>query len=407
MFREQIVDRHRDRLTGEVVIAVPVSWNAISYLIFSGLSAGLLFLSLATYSRVETALGTVTPDKGVSAIFPTRIGTVVELAVTDGQRVEAGDVLVQIRTEQDSAQGPSSAEQVERAIARQDASLSLQIDAANAAASAQQSQLVAQQAGLRSEIDQIQSQIILQHSLIKTAKADLERAQKVAERGFISLRDLQIREETLLARQQGLSQLSQSLSVKRAALAESQRSSSQIAAQARANGANLEAARAQVGQQAADAAGSRFYAIRAPVAGTVTALTARIGQPANTQTPIMAIVPAGAKLQAELAVPSSAIGFVEAGQEVSLAIDAFPYQRFGTVKGEVLTVAKSALSQQGASGTTLAVYPVRVELNTNSVAAFGSAQPLISGMTLSSRIVTEKQSLLEWLFEPLYAIMRR
>lgn len=407
MFRQEAIERHRDKATGSVAIAVPVSWNVISYLIFGGLLVATLFLSLASYSRVETALGTVTPDKGISTILPTRTGTVVELAVTEGQRVEAGDLLAQIRTEEDSGQDLSSAQQIEQAIARQDASLASQIDAANAAASAQQSQLVAQQAGLRSEIGQIQSQITIQQNLIETAQTDLDRAQQVAERGFISQRDLQIREETLLARQQGLSQLNQSLSAKRSALAESERSSAQIAAQARATGANLAAARAQVGQQAASTAGSRSYAIRAPIEGTVTALTARIGQPANSQTPLMTIVPAGAELQAELAVPSSAIGFVEAGQEVSLAIDAFPYQRFGTVKGEVLTVAESALSQQGANGAVVAVYPVRVKLDADAVTAFGRSEPLVSGMTLSARIVTEKQSLLQWLFEPLYAVRRR
>lgn len=407
MFRNEALVKQRDRLAGDVAIAVPISWNSISYLIFGGLLAAFLFLSLASYSRVETALGTVTPDKGISTILPTRTGTVIELAVTEGQRVEAGDLLAQIRTEEDSGQGISSAEQIEQAIARQDASLASQIDATNAATSAQQSQLAAQQAGLRSEIGQIQSQITIQQNLIETAQADLDRAQQVAERGFISQRDLQVREETLLARQQGLSQLNQSLSAKRSALAESERSSAQIAAQARATGANLAAARAQVGQQAASAAGSRSYAIRAPIAGTVTALTARIGQSANAQTPLMTIVPAGSELQAELAVPSSAIGFVKEGQEVSLAVDAFPYQRFGTVKGKVLTVAESALSQQNANGTVVAIYPVRVKLNADAVTAFGRSEPLVSGMTLSARIVTEKQSLLEWLFEPLYAIRRR
>lgn len=407
MFRTEVINRYRDRLTGDVAVAIPVSWSAISYLTFGGLLAAFLFLSLASYSRVETAFGTVTPDKGISTILPTRTGTVIEFAVSEGQRVEAGDLLAQIRTEEDSSGGQSSAEQVEQAIARQDASLASQIDAVNAAASAQQSQLAAQQLGLRSEIGQIQSQITIQQNLIETAQADLKRALQVAERGFISQRDLQVREETLLARQQGLSQLNQSLSAKRAALAESERSSAQMAAQARATGANLAAARAQVGQQAASTAGSRSYAIRAPLAGTVTALTARIGQPANPQVPLMTILPAGAELQAELAVPSSAIGFVEAGQEVSLAIDAFPYQRFGTVKGEVLTVAESALSQQDANGAVVAVYPVRVKLNADAVSAFGRSEPLVSGMTLSARIVTEKQSLLEWLFEPLYAVRRR
>jgi membrane fusion protein len=407
MFRTE-VDRYKEnRLEGDVFLKIPTGWHLIGLLYFIILLSCVILLSVASYSRVETALGTVTPDKGVSTILPTRTGTVVELAVTEGERVEAGDLLAQIRTEEDSGQDLSAAEQIEQAIARQDASLASQIDAANAAATAQRSQLTAQQAGLRSEIGQIQSQITIQQNLIETAQADLDRAQQVAARGFISKRDLQIREENLLSRQQGLSQLNQNLSAKRSALAESERSSVQIAAQARVTGANLAASRAQVGQQAAITAGSRSYAIRAPVAGTVTALTSRVGQPANAQTPLMTIVPAGAELQVELAVPSSAIGFVEAGQEVSLAIDAFPYQRFGTVKGKVLTVAESTLSQQGAGGAVVAVYPVRVRLDADAVTAFGRSEPLISGMTLSARIVTEEQSLLEWLFEPLYAVRRR
>ncbi|MHA6317620.1 HlyD family secretion protein [Altererythrobacter sp. CAU 1778] len=407
MFREAAVRNTNSSISGSTRIDVPIQWQLIGYFILLCLIIALVFLTFAKYSRVEIALGAITPDKGISTILPTRAGTVVDFAVREGQRVHAGDLLAQIRTETDSSQNLTSSERIQRAIARQDASLASQMDATNAAASAQQSQLAAQQAGLRSEISQIESQITIQENLIETAQADLSRAQEVAERGFISQRDLQVREETLLARQQGLSQLNQSLSAKRSALTESERSSALIAAQSRAQSADLAAARAQVGQQAASAEGSRSYGIRAPVSGIVTALTSRVGQPANTQTPLMAIVPAGAELQAELAVPSSAIGFVEEGQEVSLAIDAFPYQRFGTIKGEVLTVAESALSQQGANGEVVSVYPVRVKLDSAAVTAFGRSEPLVAGMTLSARIVTEKQSLLEWLFEPLYAVRRR
>ena len=180
-----------------------------------------------------------------------------------------------------------------------------------------------------------------------------------------------------------------------------------MAAQSRVQGASLAATRAQVAGQAANAAGARSYVLRAPVAGRVTALTARIGQPANAQVPLMAIVPAGSVLRAELAIPSSAIGFIKPGQAVRLAIDAFPYQRFGTVNGKVLTVSASAISRTGPNGAVFAVYPVTVALDQFGVEAFGRREPLISGMTLTARIVTEQQSLLEWLFEPLYAVRRR
>ena len=382
-------------------------WQGIGYLIVGGISASLVFLSLASYSRSETVTGTITPDAGFSQIVPPRAGVIAAISVKDGQNVAAGTELATIRAEEDSASGDSAAAMVGQAIAQQDASLSAQSDATHSSAQAQLAQNAAQRAGLTAEVGQLQTQILLQHTLIASAQNDLDRARKVAERGFISQRDLQVREETLLARQQGLSQLGQSLAAKQAAVAEAERSAVQISAQARVQGASLAASRSQVAQQAASTAGARSYVLRAPVAGRVTAMTARIGQPASPQVPLMTIVPAGSVLRAELSVPSSAIGFVKVGQQVRLAIDAFPYQRFGIVTGRIITVASSSVAAQGANGATVPVYPVSVALDSASVQAYGRSEPLVSGMTLTARIITEKQSLLQWLFEPLYAVARR
>ncbi len=407
LFRDEAISKHRNRLSGDVSIAIPVGWQSIGLLIFGSVAAAMLFLALASYSRVETVSGTITPDTGVSSIVPTRAGVIMALTVKDGQNVDAGAELAAIRAEEDGAMAQSPAALIEAAIARQDASLAAQSDAAQASAVAQVSQLAAQRTGLTAEIGQLKSQMALQRNLIASAQNDLDRARTIADRGFISGRDLQIREETLLARQQGLAQLEQSLAAKQATLIENDRTVAQISAQARAQTASLAATRAGVAQQAASTAGARSYVLRAPVAGRVTALTARVGQPANPQGQLMAIVPAGAKLRAELAVPSAAIGFVKQGQQVRLAIDAFPYQRFGTVIGKVQTVSTSALNAEGPDGTSIAVYPVIVALDQASIAAYGRTEPLISGMTLTARIVTEKQSLLEWLFEPLFAVGRR
>ena len=64
MLRFEAVSGNRNRLSGDVAIAVPVAWQSIGYLIFSGIVAGGLFLSVASYSRVETVAGTITPDTG-------------------------------------------------------------------------------------------------------------------------------------------------------------------------------------------------------------------------------------------------------------------------------------------------------------------------------------------------------
>lgn len=407
LFRQEVAQARAERLAGDVAIATPVSWQIISYLLFGSLLAGVIFISTAEYARVESASGAVVPDAGLAMIVPTRAGVVSAIRVQEGAYVTAGAELAAIRAEEDSASGVSAAARLEEAISRQDASLVAQTAASQAAANAQVSQLTAQRAGLKAELGQIQAQIILQQGLVASATRDVERARTLSGQGYMSPRELQNREEGLLTRQQVLAQLEQTQATRKSSLDEAERAAAQVAAQARAQMAGLAASRAEVAQMAANADGSRAYVLRAPVSGRVTAITGRVGAPVGPQTSLMTIVPEGSRLRAELLVPSSAIGFTKAGQDVRLAIDAFPYQRFGTLPGRVLTVAESPVSKQDPAGAVISVYPVRVTLRDEYINAFGRREALVPGMTLTARIVTEKQSLLEWLFEPLFAVKRR
>lgn len=82
-----------------------------------------LFLSLASYARVEMAPGVIMPAAGVPPILPLRPGVIVALPVHDGQEIRAGAVLAEIRTEEDSASGQPVAVRIGRAIAQQEAEL--------------------------------------------------------------------------------------------------------------------------------------------------------------------------------------------------------------------------------------------------------------------------------------------
>jgi membrane fusion protein len=120
----------------------------------------------------------------------------------------------------------------------------------------------------------------------------------------------------------------------------------------------------------------------------------------------MLLVPQGATLRAELQLPSKAAGLVKKGQRVRLAIDAFPYNSFGTVGGKITEVSVAAYQSPDATSQSQS-YLVVVALDRNYIEAFGERQPLLPGMTLTARIVTQELTLLQWLFEPLYAVGRR
>ena len=325
----------------------------------------------------------------------------------DGQQVGAGQPLVRIRSEEDMAGGGTMPRRVVAALGEQDRRLAGQAGLMIEAAAAERGRLAAQIAGLAAEIVSLDAQIAAQRRLVEVAADDFEATQGVAARGFISRRDLDTRETALLARRQQLAQLEQARAAKRADLAAAQRSVAQSMAAAEAQAAGVLSSRAELAQRLARGRATQGYMLTAPVAGTVTAFTGRVGQPAAQGQPLMVVMPAGSRPRAELYVPTQAAGFLAVGQEVRLAVDAFPYQRFGTVTARIAQISSTAVPRARRRAGTVPVYLVTVELDEPFVTAFGRRQPLVPGMTLTARIVTERQSLLRWLFEPLFAVGQR
>ncbi len=77
------------------------------------------------------------------------------------------------------------------------------------------------------------------------------------------------------------------------------------------------------------------FVLTAGSGGIVATMQAALGQPADPAKPLMTIVPPDSLLQAELYVPSRAIGFIQPGTKVRLLYDAFAYQRFGPGAGTI------------------------------------------------------------------------
>lgn len=407
LFRPEVAKARKQRLHGDVSLAVPVSWQVIGFTLLAALIVALVFLATASYARTETVGGAIVLDRGVAQIIPSRAGIVADLPAREGQRVSVGDPLISIRSEEDMASGPTVPRRILDSLRDQDARLASQTSLVLNAAAAERSRLAAQIEGARQEIASLNSQIDSQQRLIEVATSDFRDVQSIAEKGFISRRDVDARENTLISRRQQLAQFEQLRASKRAQLAETSRSIEQVTATAEAQAAGVQSNRAGVVQRLAEVESSQGYTITSPVSGTVTALTARLGQAAVVQQPLMVVMPERSTPRAELHVPTSAAGFLKIGQEVRLAVDAFPYQRFGTVRARITQISSVAIPQATADGGAVPVYLVTALLADPSVHAFGHKQPLLPGMALSARIVTQKQSLFEWLFEPLFAVKNR
>jgi membrane fusion protein len=56
--------------------------------------------------------------------------------------------------------------------------------------------------------------------------------------------------------------------------------------------------------------------------------------------------------------------------------------------------------------TSEPLYRVLVELDQQTVSAYGRAEPLKPGMTVDADILLDQRRLIEWVLEPLYGVVR-
>jgi membrane fusion protein len=160
-------------------------------------------------------------------------------------------------------------------------------------------------------------------------------------------------------------------------------------------------------QRIAEVSGRRAYVIRAPASGRVSTLQATVGQFADPRRLQMEIVPNESVLQAELFVPTRAIGFVRPGQEVRILYEAFPFQQFGTYKGRVLKISQTILTKSDTFGPIELkepAYRITATLDRPDIDAYGKKIPLQADMLLRADIILEKRSLISWLLDPLLSV---
>ncbi len=169
---------------------------------------------------------------------------------------------------------------------------------------------------------------------------------------------------------------------------------------------------ADLKQTLAQNAAQASWILRAPRAGLISSLLIHAGQTAVAGQPLLALLPQGSKLEAQLLVPSHAVGFIRRGEQVVLRYQAYPYQKFGQHYGTVAEVSRSALSPREAQSllgrpVSQPLYRVIVHLDRQHLEAYGRPARLMPGMVLSADILLDRRRLLEWVIEPMVGFGRR
>lgn len=408
LFRPEAVEAQRLQWLGAVQLVRPPSLAWVTAGVVCVALALLAFLTLAPYTRKATSHGVLVPDRGLIRLVPAAAGSVLERRVSEGQNVRAGDVLFVLALERPLLSADAQAA-VRRSLDDRRRSLAEAATVQQALAGTQRAALDRRLAALEGELAQLDLEAGLQQQRLAMAEQNLARLQSLQAEQFISPAQTQAKSEEVLALKaaaQGLQRQRAALLRERAEL-EGERRALPLLAGAAMGG--LERDLAQANRDAAEQDAEQRLVVRAPQSGTVSTLLAEPGQSVSPASALATLVPEGAKLQAQLFAPSSAIGFVQPGQPVRLRFEAFPYQKFGQQTARVLQVSRTPLAASELAALALPATPAGNEpLFRITVALEGEpVAPLTAGMRLQADVLLEQRRLIEWLFEPLLGLKGR
>jgi hemolysin D len=421
-------------------------------------SAALVWAWIGRIDIVAVAQGKIKPQGNVKVIQPLEAGRVASIDVENGQRIKAGDVLIEMdpadakADELDMAATLAAwrAETVRRRaaidIARRPVPFVLpkiswpnDVPASNRSREEQVlsddiDHLSASLTGIGAQIDQkaierdgLDATIASQRELIDTLQLRVDIRGTLVEKGAgskVSLIDALERvqtEKTTLKSQIG--QRDQADANLKVLDQEKQKS---IAAFIAENSQKLADAKRQVDDYEQRLVKTRLksgrLALTSPIDGVVMGLSVTTaGQVLSSGEEVMRIVPRDAKLEIEAYLANKDVAFVKPGQKAVIKLEAFPFLRYGTILATVDHVALDAIPEPDAQATegdptkanrsirTFAgaqrvqnlVFPVKLTPDRTTMTIDGEAVPLTPGMAINVEITTGSRRILEYLFSPL------
>ncbi|HTP93009.1 MAG TPA: HlyD family type I secretion periplasmic adaptor subunit, partial [Xanthobacteraceae bacterium] len=158
--------------------------------------------------------------------------------------------------------------------------------------------------------------------------------------------------------------------------------------------------------------------LTAPVDGVVQQLAVHtVGGVVTPAQQLAVVVPSDTSLEIEVMVPNRDIGFVHAGQDAQIKVDAFNFTRYGVLHGRVLSISQDAIardvrsdqakdnadSADGAAsepkGQDLS-YSARLSLDRADIQVDDTVAKLLPGMTVTADIKTGSRSVISYLLSP-------
>ncbi|QNI83969.1 hlyD secretion family protein [Synechococcus sp. PROS-7-1] len=126
-----------------------------------------------------------------------------------------------------------------------------------------------------------------------------------------------------------------------------------------------------------------YRTVKAPISGTIFNVQVSPSGFVATDQVVMDIVPSE-RLQAQVAISNSDVGFIKPGLPATVAVDSFPAGEFGYIQGTLTSLGSDALPPDSTNG--MSRFPATISLKEQTVESGGRKLNLQSGMAVTANI---------------------
>ena len=392
----------------------------------------------ATFGKldvVSVAEGRLVPQSYLQVAQPADGGIVREILVSEGEFVQAGQVLARLDpvfSEADSRQIQNDLEMKKLQLVRIEAELQGkqprrdvqdppemfgQMMSQYRANRRALSDAINAERSVRARVEQDLRSAMAQETKLRQTAPIYEAQEKgwktLVDEGFAGKLQAMDRERLRIENEQELAAQIHTISGLRATIRESDQRIAQITSNYRQK---LEAERmetvAQVKRLEEDwnrqSHRHQLLELRSPNDGIVKELaTHTVGAVVQPGTVLFTVVPRDEPLRAEVWVSNDDVGFVHQGQAVRVKVAAFPFQKYGMVEGKVAHVSADASSFSAKAGEPGAEpardtsrYKALVELVDQSLERDGFSHELAAGMQVNAEIKLGERTVLDYVLSP-------
>ena len=414
--------------------------RAMLHLLLVLLFALILWAAFGKLDIVATAEGKLIPQTYVKIVQPFEQGLISEILVSEGQHVQAGQILMRLDTTLSDADGKAinadylvkqialrriDAELADKEFKRQPADPEALYNESLAQYRANRLAYQTALAEERSVLDKTQSDLAAagqaRTKLIETLPHYREQAKAYADMakdGYVSRLAATDKEREHIEKEQDLKTQEHIIVSAQATLAASSRKLEQISADYRQR---LQAERADISgkldKTQAEYAKQQYrhelLELKASQDGIIKDVaTHTIGTVISPGTILMTLVPKDEILRAEVWVSNEDVGFIHQGDPTKIKFASYQFQKYGMVDGQVAHLSADATdnTQQGAgqsapptakspNGQAFA-YRALVDLKAQELIVDGVRHALSPGMQVTAEIHLGTRTILEYLLSP-------